>query len=139
MERTRQYRETFIQYLESKNIFSSFSYFTPIPPESFMAADKIVEIRTGGEFKTKQALDDWSKKQPNWMSFFEKLRKVDIPGTTRQDFGYLEVSDAPLFQWQRKHLLTDLQSTILNLSLFIIESILLFYLSFVAFIRYDVR
>lgn len=139
MERARQYRETFIQFLKGKNLFSSFSYFTPVPPESFLTADEIVEKRSGGEFKTHMALEEWASKQQDWRSQFKKLSKVEIPGWTPEDYRYLNVSDVPLFQWPRKRLLLGLQSSILNTGLLIFESILLFYLCFVSFIRYDVR
>ncbi len=139
MERTRQYREEFIRYFQNKNVFASFSYFTPQPPESFLTADQIVEQRTGGEFKTLKALNEWSSKQPSWRNLFKKLGKVPIPGTSPEDYSYLDVSDVPSFKWQKKHLLTGLQSSIIHISLLIVESLLLFYLSFVAFIRYDVR
>lgn len=139
MERTRQYREEFIRYLQSKDIFASFSYFTPVPSHSFLTADQIVERRTGGEFKTLRALDEWSKKQPSWRDFSKKLRKVPMPGESPKDYGPLDVSDVPIFNWQQKHLLTGLQSYVIHFSALLVESLLLFYLSFVGFIRYDVR
>ncbi len=139
MERTRQYREEFIHCLQNKNVFSSFSYFTPEPPQSYLTADQIVERRTGGEFKTLKTLDEWSSKQPSFRDFFKKLGKVPIPGTSPENYGYLNVSDVPAFKWQRKYFLTGLQSSIIYISTLIVESILIFYLSFVGFIRYDVR
>ena len=139
MELTREYRETFIRYLESKNIFSSFRYITPTPPQSFMTGDEIIEKRTGGEFKTQKALDEWAGRQKDRMSFFEKLRKVEIPGAQPGDYPYLDISDIPRFQEQPKLLFTGLESTIVNIGLILIECVILFYVGFVAFIRYDVR
>jgi len=139
MERTRQYREEFIQYFQEKNLFGSFSYFTPVPPETFLTADRLVERRTGGEFKTLQELDTWAAKQPSWMDLYKKLRKVSLPGVSPEDYEYLNVSDVPVFRWQKRHLLTGLQSSLIYIAILIFECFLLFYLSFVAFIRYDVR
>jgi ABC-type transport system involved in multi-copper enzyme maturation permease subunit len=139
MDLTRQYRETFIRYLESKNIFSSFRYITPTPPRSFMTGDEIIEKRTGGEFKTQKALDEWAGRQKDRMSSFEKLRKIEIPGTRPDDYPYLDISDMPQFQEQPKLLFTGLESTIVNIGLILIECVILFYVGFVVFIRYDVR
>jgi len=139
MELTREYRETFIRYLESKNIFSSFRYITPTPPYSFMTGDEIIEKRTGGEFKTQKALDEWAGRQKDRMSSFEKLGKVEIPGTQPGDYPYLDISDMPRFHEQPKLLFTGLESTIVNIGLILIECVILFYVGFVAFIRYDVR
>ncbi len=139
MERTRQYREEFIRYLQNKDVFASFSYLTRQPPQSFLTADQLVERRTGGEFKTLKALDEWSSKQPSFRDLHKKLGKIPIPGTSPEDYGPLDVSDVPVFKWQQKHLLTGFQSYVIHLGALIVESLLLFYLSFVGFIRYDVR
>jgi hypothetical protein len=139
MELTGHFRETFIRYLESKNIFSSFRYITPTPLQSFMTADEIIEKRTGGEFKTEKALDEWAGKQKDRMVSWEKLRKKEIPGTQPGDYPYLDISDMPRFQEQPKYLFTGLESTIVNIGLILIECVILFYIGFVAFIRYDVR
>jgi len=45
----------------------------------------------------------------------------------------------PGFQDRSKSLLAGLENSILNIALLFIESILLFYMGYVAFIRYDVR
>ena len=139
MERTRQYRETFIRYFQDKELFSSYVYLTKQPPESFRTADELVRIKTGGEFQTLQQLREWSAKQESWLSFFNKLRTVSIPEENRQDYGYIDGSDIPVFQWQKRQLLTGLHSSILNIGITVFCCILLFYLSFLAFMRYDVR
>lgn len=139
MDRTRQYREGFIRYLQSKNIFASFRYITPAPPESFLTEDQLIEKRTGGEFKTVQAFDAWAAQQKDARTRWLKLSKNKIPGDEPSDFPYLDVSDMPAFQERPKSLLSGLESSILNVALLVIESILLFYVGYVAFIRYDVR
>jgi ABC-type transport system involved in multi-copper enzyme maturation permease subunit len=140
MDRTRQYRETFIRYLEAKNIFSSFRWITPAPPESFLPTeDALIEKRTGGEFKTAQAFFSWASQQKDQWAAFQKLSKVKIPGDGPQDFPYLDISDMPRFQDQPMGLFSGLDSSVVDLGLLVIEIILLFYLSYVAFLRYDVR
>jgi len=139
MDRTRQYREVFIRYLQSKNIFASFRYITQAPPETFLTEDQLIEKRTGGEFKTVQAFDAWAAQQKDARTRWLKLSKNKIPGDEPSDFPYLDVSDMPGFQERSKSLFSGLESPILNIALLVIESILLFYIGYVAFIRYDVR
>jgi ABC-type transport system involved in multi-copper enzyme maturation permease subunit len=139
MDRTRQYRETFIRYLEAKNIFSSFRWITPASPESFRAEDELVEKRTGGEFKTSQAFSAWREQQKDQWAAFQKLFKVKLPGDGPQDFPFLDISDMPRFPDQPAALLSGLEASIMNVGLLVMEAILLFYLGYLAFIRYDVR
>jgi ABC-type transport system involved in multi-copper enzyme maturation permease subunit len=139
MDRIRQYREAFIRYLQNKNIFASFRYLTPAPPETFLTDDQLIEKRTGGEFKTVQAFYAWATQQKDARAPWQKLNKNKIPGDDPSDFSYLDVSDMPGFQERPKSLFSGLESSILNIALLVIESILLFYIGYVAFIRYDVR
>ena len=139
MDRIRQYREAFIRYLQNKNIFASFRYITPALPETFLTEDQLIEKRTGGEFKTAQAFRAWAARQKDARARGVKLSKNKIPGDEPSDYPYLNVSDMPRFQERSKSLLFGLESSILDIALLLIESILLFYIGFVAFIRYDVR
>lgn len=140
MDRIRHYREAFIRYFEAKDIFASFRWITPAPPESFSRTeDELIEKRTGGEFKTAQVFFAWASQQKDQWAAFQKLAKVKIPGDGPQDFPYLDISDMPRFQDQPVALLSGLEDSVLNLGLLVIEAILLFYLGYVAFIRYDVR
>ena len=52
MDRTRQYRESFVRWLQGKDAFGSFSWITPTDPATFKTEDELVANRTGGEFKT---------------------------------------------------------------------------------------
>jgi ABC-type transport system involved in multi-copper enzyme maturation permease subunit len=139
MDRIRQYREAFIRYLQNKNIFASFRYLTPAPPETFLTDDQLIEKRTGGEFKTVQAFDAWAGQQKDARASWLKLNKNKIQGDEPSDFPYLDVSDMPEFQERPKSLFSSLENSILNIGLLIVEGILLFYIGYVAFIRYDVR
>jgi ABC-2 type transport system permease protein len=139
MDRTRQYREAFIRYLEAKNIFSSFRWITPAPPESFRTEDELVERRTGGEFKTAQAFWAWREKQKDQWAAFQKLSTVKLPGDGPEDFPYLDVSDMPRFPGQPLGLFSGLESSVLAMGLLLVEIILLFYIGYIAFLRFDVR
>ena len=136
MDRVRRYRNEFIDFFRDRKIFSSFIYFTPQPPETFMTADEIVRIRTGGEFNTFEELIDWLKTHT---VTFAPLRKVEIPGTKHEEYPYLDLSDVPVFQWQSSNILADLMQVFIKVAALILISIFLFYLSFLSFLRYDVR
>jgi ABC-type transport system involved in multi-copper enzyme maturation permease subunit len=139
MDRTRQYRETFIRYLEAKHIFSSYAWITAARPESFQTEDELIEKRTGGEFKTAQAFWAWREQQKDQWAASQKLFKVKLPGDAPEDFPYLDVSDMPRFPDHAAAVLSGLEASIMNVGLLVIEAILLFYLGYVGFIRYDVR
>jgi len=136
MDRVRRYRDEFIDFFRDRKIFSSFIYFTPQPPDTFMTADEIVRIRTGGEFNTFDEFREWLKTHT---VTFVALRKVEIPGTIHSEYPYLVLSDVPVFQWQSSNILADLMQVFIKVAALIIVSIILFYLSFLSFLRYDVR
>jgi ABC-type transport system involved in multi-copper enzyme maturation permease subunit len=132
MDRVRRYREELIGYFEDKKIFSSYLYFTPQPPETFKAADEIVRIRTGGEFETLQAFGASG-------GGFKALRKVEIPESNPGSYPFLDVSDVPKFRWQTSHLIADMTGIIRQLGILVLDGVFLFCLSFISFIKCDVR
>jgi ABC-type transport system involved in multi-copper enzyme maturation permease subunit len=135
----RQYRETFIRYLQGKNIFASLRYITPTPPEAMLTGDQLVEKRSGGRFKTVREYDDWARKEKDFRARWQALQKVKVPYDNPDDFSYLDVSDMPGFPDRADSLFSGLAGTIPRIGLLLIEIVLLFYLGYVAFIRYDVR
>jgi len=140
MDRTRQYREAFIRYLEGKNIFSSFRWITPASPDSFYPSeDALIEKRTGGEFKSAHAFWTWAGQQKDQYAAFQKLFKVKLPGDGPEDFPYLDVSDMPRFPDRPPGLFSGLEGSVLNVGLLLVEVVLLFYLGYVAFLGFDVR
>jgi ABC-type transport system involved in multi-copper enzyme maturation permease subunit len=132
MDRIRWYREELIGYFEDKKIFSSYSYFTPQPPETFKTADEIVRIRTGGKFDTLQEYRASS-------GGFKALRKAEIPESNPRSFPYLDLSDVPKFRWQTSNLIADVSGVIEKVSILALAGVFIFCLSFVSFIRCDVR
>lgn len=136
MKKVRDYHNQFIYFFKSKKLFSSFIYFTPQPPETFMTADEIINIRTGGECKNLEELGEW---QDAHGGSWEILHKVDIPGTSYDEYPYIELSDVPRFYWQEPKIITDLKTSLGKLAALIIVSTVLFYLSFLSFTKYDVR
>lgn len=139
LDRARQYRETFIRYLQGKNIFASFRYITPTPPEAMLTGDQLVEKRSGGRFKTVREYDDWAGKEKDFRARWQVLQKVKVPNDNHDDFSYLDVSDMPGFPDRADSLFSELAGTIPRIGLLLVEIVLLFYLGYIAFIRYDVR
>ena len=136
MDRVRDYRDEFIDFYKEKKLFSSFIYFTRYPPEKLMTADEIVRIRSGGELQNFKEYIEWSNAHGgSW----EIIGKVGIPGTSHQDYPLLDLSDVPRFQWQSTDISADLKKSLSKLAALIIISIVLFYLSFLSFVKYDVR
>lgn len=139
MDRTREYRETFVRYLRGKNIFSSFRWLTAARPESFKSADELVNLRSGGRFKSLAEYDSWRRGQKDFRAQWEVLYKVKIPGERADEHPSLVVSDMPSFRPRPRSLRLGLEGSVTGIGLLLIEAVFLFYLGFVAFLRYDVR
>jgi hypothetical protein len=139
IDQAREYRETFIRYLQGKNAFSSFRWLTAAPPGSFKTADELAALRSGGKFKNLRAWGDWALRQKDFMAPFNVLNVVKIPGEEPDDYPYMDVSDMPRFLARPHSLLSGLAESAQEIGLLLIEAIFLFYLSYVAFLRYDVR
>jgi ABC-type transport system involved in multi-copper enzyme maturation permease subunit len=139
LEDLRRYRETFVRYLQSKNIFSSFSYITAAPPSTFRTADELVAARSGGEFRTLAEYESWVEKQTDFRAQWQVLYKVRVPRERPEDYPYLTVDDLPRFPVGSASLLAGFEISIIRLGLLVFEFIFLFALGYVAFIRYDVR
>jgi ABC-type transport system involved in multi-copper enzyme maturation permease subunit len=136
LERTRSYREEFINYLKSKDLFSSYLYFTPQPPETFMDLDEIFRVRTGGEVNNAQEFVKWSQSHGgSWTILF----KVGIPGTNFKDYKDLDLPDLPVFTLPQTGLAGSVREALDDLGLLAGAAVLLFFLAFVSFSRYDVR
>jgi len=139
MDRARQYRETFIGWLRGMDIFGSFAWLTPTDPETFLTDDQLVEKRTGGEFKTSQEYEAWAAKQTDWRTRWGVLNKVKLPGDSPEGFPFLDLPGMPRFPDRPGTLLAGLGSSAVGAGLLLVEAVLLFYLGYIAFIRYDVR
>ena len=136
LDRTREYREEFISFFKNKKIFASFEYFTRLPPERFMSIDEIIRVRSGGLVSNQQELSEWRKSHKDG---FSVLYKVDIPGTSNDEYPPLELSDMPKFTWQETPVAGGVRNSLGKIGMLMLAGVLLFFLSFVSFVRYDVR
>jgi hypothetical protein len=139
MDGARRYRETFVRWLQGKSIFTSFRWITPTDPASFLTEDQLIEKRTGGEFKTARDYDAWASQQKDFRVRWLKLSQVKVLGDSPEDFPFLDLSDMPRFEDRPGSVLSGLEPSVIVAGLLVVEAVLLFYLGFVAFIRYDVR
>jgi hypothetical protein len=117
-------------------IFSSYEFFTRQPPETFKTADEIVRIRTGGEFNNLEEYQKWQEAHEGDQS---PIYKVDIPGTNFDDYQPLDLADMPKFKLERISVTQDIKKALVGISVLVCVGVLLFYLSFISFVRYDVR
>lgn len=117
MNRVRTFQDMYYGYFVQSGIYSSYAYFTP---------QKESEIPETSEEGNTQA-SAW--------------RKIAKPESTFdfKSFGYLDTSALPRFAYTQPALAKDLQSQLFLLAGIIIVCILLFWFSFVSFIKYDVR
>jgi hypothetical protein len=139
MDEVRRYRETFVRYLQGKNIFASTAYITPTPPSAFQKADALVTARTGGKFKSVKEYDDWASNQKDFRARWAVLGTVKLPNDRPDGFPYLTVDDMPRFTGRAVTVFGALEGSILLLGLILFESLILFALAYIAFIKYDVR
>jgi ABC-type transport system involved in multi-copper enzyme maturation permease subunit len=139
MDRIRRYRESFILWLQGKDIFKSFRWLTPTDPETFQTEDALIEKRTGGEFKTAMEYEAWASRQKDFRLRWEKLSTVKVAGDRPEDFPFLDISDMPRFEDRAGTLLSGLESSVLKAGFLLVAVVFLFALGHVAFVRYDVR
>jgi ABC-type transport system involved in multi-copper enzyme maturation permease subunit len=113
MQSVRNYRLTFIQYYRDNNIFSSYTYFTRVPPEKFTEDFSF-------RYDEQQEQEQRAERDPNY-------------------YEPLDLSDVPVFEYHRVSVTDSILTTTVQMSGLILLGLLLFYLSFRAFIRFDIR
>lgn len=132
LDQTRRYREELIRYYKENKLFSSYLYFTQQEPKSFMTGDEIVNTLTNGELKTPAEL--FAKKDRIFNYF-----KNSIPYSNMDIWKPLDFSQFPKFEFQPANVLDDIRHSLFHIGVLLVMLLALFYFSFRAFIRYDVR
>ena len=133
LDQTRRYREELINYYKQNKLFSSYLYFTHQDPKSFMTADEMVYTLTKGEFKTLADLD--AKKDP----FIFKYFTGTLPNTNMSEWKPIDLSPFPKFSYRSAKVLEDIRHSLIYIGVLFALAIGLFYFSYKAFIKYDVR
>ena len=132
LEQTRNYRLELIQYYNEKKLFGSFLYFTQQDPKSFLTADEMVNFMTNGNCKTKSEFD--IKRNGDW-----KYLTTLIPNSNLWEWKPIDLSQFPKFDYRPGNILDDIHHSLLHIVALIALILILFYFSYRAFVRYDVR
>jgi hypothetical protein len=128
VDRAKIYRNNIIEYTRSKtNNFSLPSYFTPCSEEDMKECERLYASvqkarKAGNKAEQEVAYDVFDK----WLSRITAAQPS------------LDLRDMPQFVC-RPAIKGDLQKVILDLGLLVFINVLFFTLSFIAFLRYDVR
>jgi len=131
VDRARTYRNDIIEYIRSKtNNFSLPSYFTPCSEEDMIECERL----SAGWIEAIEAIEakDKAKEKALQDAYFKWLDRITATQTS------LNLGDMPQFVY-RPAITGDLQRTILDLGLLVFMNVLFFVLSFVLFVKYDVR
>jgi ABC-type transport system involved in multi-copper enzyme maturation permease subunit len=119
MNRARQFQDAFYGYFVQNKIFSSYAYFTPQKEEDFPADWKEADTQ----------IREWVKQHEDF-DFFSPEFSV---------FGLVDVQSLPRFTASPPALGSDLYGQLYLIAGIVIACLLLFWFSFVSFIKYDVR
>lgn len=134
LDQTRKYREDLIRYYKENKLFSSYLYFTQQDPKSFMTADEMINTLTNGEIKT---LADLNAKNDPRVLF--KYLKNSPPAWDIYLWKFMDLSQLPQFVYQPSRVVDDIEDSLLQIGMLTTMALILFYFSYRAFIRYDVR
>ncbi len=133
LDQTRRYREELINYYKANKLFSSYLYFTQQDPKSFMTADEMVNALTKGEIKT---LADLNAKKDPWVF---KYFTGTLPNTNTSEWKPIDLSQFPKFSYRSAKVLEDIRHSMIYIGVLFALALGLFYFSYKAFIKYDVR
>jgi len=131
LDQIRAYREILIAHYTSGRLFGSYLYFNQQNPKDYMTADEMVNFRTNGLCKS---LEEFNSKYGDW-----KYLTVDIPNSRPWAWEPLDLSSMPKFSYKQAGVVADIRKSVFYLGLLLILAIVLYYLSFLSFLRYDVR
>lgn len=127
-DRARTYRNDIIEYMRSKtNNFSLPSYFTPCSEEDMEECERLYA-------RVKKAREAGNKAEQE-AAYDVFVKWLDRISATQPS---LDLRDMPQFIYQPA-VIGDLRKAILDLGLLVFVNVLFFVLSFVLFVKYDVR
>jgi ABC-type transport system involved in multi-copper enzyme maturation permease subunit len=132
LNQTRNYRELLINYYLKNHLFGSFSYFTQLDPGSFMTADELINYESNGLCKT------FSEFNTKFHGDWQYLTKI-IPNSNVFEWKPIDMSGLPQFEYRNLNVLTDISNSLIYIGVLLGIGIILFWLSFLSFIQYDVR
>jgi ABC-type transport system involved in multi-copper enzyme maturation permease subunit len=122
MNRVRQFHDVFYGYIVQNKIYSSYAYITPQKEEDFPGSNAEAQAQS----------NSWLEKNFGEGGF--SFRDLDFG-----IFGYADTQSFPRFDYTPPPLGSDLYEQLYLIAGILIACILLFWFSFVSFIKYDVR
>jgi len=126
--RVKKHTNVVIEYIRSKTEnFSSLSYFTPTKEE-----DHLEFVETARRAYDRGSID--SAERTFWREKFDELCKEKLKQTPS-----LNLQDLPRFTSGHESFVRTLQRTISHITLLLFINAFFFTLSFVAFLKYDIR
>jgi hypothetical protein len=139
LELAGQYRNTFIGYLEGKGAFTSWRWFTTDPddgdpPWTILATGKTPEEMEATGQDPMTVINNWSKDKDKWQKF------IQIEMDRGKNLSrYLSLRDLPAFTYQRLSAGAVLVAAAPEIAFLLGLNLILFLVTYVRFIRYDVR
>lgn len=132
LEQIRAYREELIDYYVQNKLFGSYLYFNRQDPNSYMTADEMVRFKTNGLCKS---LDEFETTyQSDW-----KYLTVEIPDGNLWQWQPLDLTELPSFDYKPASVMTDVRDSLSYFGVLVAMAIVLYFLSFLSFTKYDVR
>ncbi|RMG54235.1 MAG: DUF3526 domain-containing protein [Acidobacteria bacterium] len=130
----RTYRNQFITYLQSKDAFSSWRWFTDDPPNArpWVSFFGLKPEDVTSERVIQQV---WARIDPAMMERWQKIIAQDNEDPAR----ILDLSDMPRFSYGSPDVRDIITRSAIDLGLMLAMNVVLFAVSFVLFLRYDVR
>ena len=117
LNQARLFQDVFYGYFVQNRIFSSWEYFTPLKESEFPE-------------NWEEALAQYSR----WTEEAKPESTFDV-----SSFGYMDTQSFPRFNYAQPTLGNDLFEQLYLIAGILLVCILLFWLSFMSFIKYDVR
>jgi ABC-type transport system involved in multi-copper enzyme maturation permease subunit len=117
MNQARQFQDVFYGYFVQNKIFSSYAYITMQKEEDFP-----------------NDMEESSAQSSNWRNRAKPSSTFDV-----SSFDYADTQSLPRFAYVQPTLGNDLYEQMYLIAGILIACILLFWFSFVSFIKYDVR
>jgi ABC-type transport system involved in multi-copper enzyme maturation permease subunit len=117
MDQVRQFQDVFYGYFFQNKIYSSYAYFTPQKESDFP--------------------ENWEESMKYYTTWKESAKPESA--FDFKSFGYIDTSGLPTFSYIQPTLGKDLINRIYLLAGILTACMLLFWLSFISFLRYDIR
>jgi ABC-type transport system involved in multi-copper enzyme maturation permease subunit len=134
-----QYRYTFLEYLARKNAFSSWRWFTEDTPERDRSWTKMFLGKSADELTASGAEPgEIANRMIRDPAMWKLVGKIEEDDQRRPDW-FLPLGDLPAFQYARVEAGQTLVSAAPEILYLLVLNLILFSLTFMRFVRYDVR